>query len=152
MSTSVDMALPWLIQGGLAVDDRGSVSFVNDFGFGDVRRFYVITNHQAGFVRAWHGHRREGKYITVVSGSAVVAAVKVDDWDTPSVDSHVHRHVLSAERPAVLAIPPGYANGSMSLTADTRILVFSTSSLDEGRDDDVRFPARLWDVWTVEER
>jgi hypothetical protein len=31
-------------------------------------------------------------------------------------------------------------------------MFFSTSTLDESKDDDVRYHARLWDVWTIEER
>jgi hypothetical protein len=30
--------------------------------------------------------------------------------------------------------------------------VFSTSSLEESELDDIRFDARHWDIWTVEER
>ena len=76
--------VPRLIEGAKAVDDRGSVSFVNGFDFAGVRRSYLIANHRQGFVRAWHAHRREAKYVTVVSGAAVVAAVAIDDWDRPS--------------------------------------------------------------------
>lgn len=143
---------PRLLQGGLSVDDRGSVGFVNDFDFAGVRRFYVVTNHRAGFVRAWHAHRREAKYVTVTRGAAVLGAVRVDDWEAPSRDAEVHRHVLSAERPGVLYIPAGYANGFMSLTADATLVFFSTSTLDESRGDDVRYDARHWDIWDVVER
>ncbi|GMV37987.1 MAG: sugar epimerase [Fimbriimonadales bacterium] len=143
---------PMLIEGGLAVDDRGSVAFVNDFGFLGVKRFYVVRNHQRGFVRAWHAHRREAKYVTVVSGSAVVGAVRIDDWDHPSPDLPVHRYVLSAQKPAVLYIPPGYANGFMSLTEDAVLVFYSTATVEESRVDDVRYDARLWDIWGVIER
>ena len=143
---------PQLIEGGLGVDDRGSVAFVNGFDFAGVRRFYVVANHEPGFVRAWHAHRREAKYVSVVAGAAVVAAVQIDDWAEPSRSAEVHRYVLSAARPAVLFIPPGYANGFMSLTADARVAFFSTSTVEESRADDVRFDARYWDAWTVAER
>ena len=49
---------PQLIAGGLAVDDRGAVGFVNEFDFAGVQRFYTVKNHRAGMVRAWHAHRR----------------------------------------------------------------------------------------------
>jgi dTDP-4-dehydrorhamnose 3,5-epimerase-like enzyme len=143
---------PRLLEGGLAVDDRGSVAFVNAFDFEGVKRFYVVANHRQGFVRAWHAHRREAKYVTVVSGAAVVAAVRIDDWERPSRAAEVHRFVLSAAKPSVLFIPPGHANGFMSLTDDSRLLFFSTSTVEETRDDDVRYDARYWDAWTVEER
>jgi len=146
------MPEPVLMTGGLAVDDRGEVGFVNDFDFEGVKRFYTVTNHRAGFVRAWHGHRREAKYVTVTAGAALICAVEVDDWDVPTCNVPVHRFVLSANKPAVLHIPAGFANGFMSLTEDTRLMFFSTATLQESAEDDVRFRARYWDPWTVEER
>lgn len=146
------MVEPKLIEGSLAVDDRGKVSFVNDFDFGGVKRSYWVSNHKAGFVRAWHGHRKESKYVTVVSGAAVVAAVRIDDWDDPSKELHVHRHVMSALRPSVLYIPNGYANGFMTLQEGTILMFFSTGTLEESRGDDYRYDARYWDPWSVIER
>lgn len=141
-----------LIRGDLAVDDRGEVGFVNDFNFAGVKRFYTVSNHRRGFIRAWHGHRHEAKYVTVTSGSAIVAAVRIDDWERPSADLPVFRTVLSASKPAVLYIPAGFANGFMSLTDDARLMFFSTVTLDDGLSDDVRFHARLWNPWDVVER
>jgi dTDP-4-dehydrorhamnose 3,5-epimerase-like enzyme len=143
---------PVILSGGVAIDDRGEVGFVNDFGFKDVKRFYTVSNHRAGFIRAWHGHRKEAKYVTAVTGSAVVAAVKVDNWETPSRELPIERFVLSARKPAVLYIPSGYANGFMSLTDDLKLMFFSTSTLEESMGDDVRFDSRWWDPWNVAER
>lgn len=141
-----------LLKGGRAVDDRGSVSFVNEFNFENVKRFYMVQNHKQGFVRAWHGHKNESKYVQVVNGSAVVGAVKIDDWDNPSKNLKVNRFVLSDISPSVLFIPAGYANGFMSLSPDTKIMFFSTSALNDSIEDDYRFEARYWDIWNVEER
>jgi len=146
------MSKPVLIEGGLAVDDRGEVRFVNGFHFDGVKRFYSVSNHQLGFVRAWHAHRREGKYVFVTRGSAIVGAVEIDDWEKPGRSSQVHRFVLSAVKPAILHIPPGYANGFKSLEPDTQLMFFSTATIEESRGDDVRYDARYWDIWTVEER
>jgi dTDP-4-dehydrorhamnose 3,5-epimerase len=143
---------PTLFAGGLAVDDRGELGFVNDFHFEGVKRFYTVSNHRQGFVRAWHGHRREAKYVTAVSGAAVVGAVAIDDWEKPSVSARVHRFILSADKPAVLYIPSGYANGFMSLTPDLKLMFFSTSTLEESSGDDIRFESRHWDIWNVVER
>lgn len=143
---------PVLIQGALAVDDRGELGFVNDFNFTGVKRFYSVQNHRQGFVRAWHAHRHEGKYVTVVEGAALIGAVVVDNWEKPSPQAEVNRFVLSARKPAVLFIPPGYANGFMSLSADTRLIFFSTSTLEESKGDDIRFDAHYWDVWQIIER
>lgn len=143
---------PHIIEGGLAVDDRGSLIFSNDFHFENVKRFYIVSNHTSGFVRAWHGHKKEGKYVLCSKGAAVLSAVKIDNWDMPSKSIKPHRWVISAQRPIIVFIPPGYANGFMSLTNDTQLIFFSTSTLEESKGDDIRFEARYWDVWKVEER
>lgn len=143
---------PRLIDGAMFVDDRGFVGAVNAFDLAGLRRFYVVGNHAAGFVRAWHAHRRERKYVTVVAGTALVCTVKIDDWERPARDLAIERHVMLAARPAVLGIPGGYAHGTMTLTADTRLVFFSDCSLEESLQDDVRYEARYWDPWTVRER
>lgn len=143
---------PILTKGGLSVDDRGTVSFVNDFDFKNVKRFYVVENHKQGFIRAWHGHKNESKYVFVVKGSAVVAAVKIDNWENPSKNLQVNRFTLSDKTPSVLFIPAGYANGFMSLSEDAKLIFYSTSELKDSLNDDIRFDAHYWDVWKVEER
>lgn len=136
-----------LIKGDLSVDDRGIVTFVNDFDFKDVKRFYMVQNHQKGFVRAWHGHKKEGKYVFVVSGAAIVACVPLEGkWELTRV-------VLSADKPQVVYIPPGNYNGFKTLTDDTKVIFYSTSSLEESKDDDIRERADRWEnVWEVKER
>ena len=146
------MEEPHLIEGGLGVDDRGAVSFVNGFIFEWVKRFYIVENHTAGFVRAWHAHKKEAKYVLVVQGAALIGCVKIDDFEHPSRALTVERFVLSSEKPAVLYIPAGYANGAMSLTRDAKIMYFSTASMEETKGDDYRYDARYWDPWHVEER
>ena len=125
---------------------------MNGFRFEGVKRLYTVSNHRSGFVRAWHAHRNEAKFVLVVLGAAIVAAVRIDDWQTPSKDQLVHRYVLSSEQPAILHIPAGYANGFMTLSVNTKLLFFSTASLEESRRDDIRYDARYWDPWGVAER
>jgi len=141
-----------ILNGGLSIDDRGEVAFVNDFNFESVKRFYMVSNHKAGFVRAWHAHKREAKYVTATAGTALVGAVKIDDWEKPSRDLSVGKYVISSKKPQVLYIPPGYANGFMSLTPDMRLIFFSTAILEESANDDIRFDAQYWDIWNVIER
>ena len=59
------MSNPTLYEGGVGVDNRGEVGYVNDFNFVGVKRFYWVSNHRSGFVRAWHAHRVEEKYVMV---------------------------------------------------------------------------------------
>ncbi len=147
------MDSPSVVAGGLAVDDRGSLLFANDFDLSPYKRFYTVKNHRQGFVRAWHGHKFEQKAVLPVAGDFLVCAVKIDDWENPSRDLKVERFVLSSSTPRMLIIPPGYANGFMNLSeGENRLMFFSTSTLQESAADDIRFDARLWNPWTVEER
>ena len=146
------MSEPRLITGGLSVDDRGEVAFVNGFDFEGIKRFYTVTNYRQGFVRAWHGHQREHKFVTVVMGAALFGVVEIDDWKRPSKDLEVPSFVLSASSPGILHIPQGHAHGYMTFTQDTKLIFFSTSTLEESANDDYRFDAHYWDSWQVIER
>lgn len=145
---------PILIKGGFAVDDRGMLTFVNDFNFESVKRFYMVENFSPETIRAWHGHKNEAKYVLVVSGSAIVAAIEMDHHETPNKNNKVHRFVLSSRNPQIVFIPAGFANGFRPLEHDTKIMFFSTSSLEESKNDDYRFPHDYWgsEIWSVEHR
>lgn len=145
---------PKLIEGGIAVDDRGQVSFANTFDFSGIKRFYIVENFSMDTIRAWHGHLKEAKYVLVVSGSAIVAAVGMSDPNQPNPNSSVQRFVLSARKPNILYIPAGYANGFRVLEPGTKLIFFSTASVEESQGDDYRFPANYWGdkVWLVDNR
>ena len=134
-----------LIEGGISVDDRGSLRFGNDFNFEGVKRFYQVENHRRGFIRAWHGHRNEGKYVWVASGTALIGVVPLDTNDGDM--EKVKKFVLSDKKPNILWIPAGNYNGFMSLEEDTKIMFFSTSTLEESKNDDIRKEYYTWDIW-----
>ena len=129
-----------LINGGISVDDRGSVRFVNDFNFEGVKRFYQVENHDNNFIRAWHGHEREGKYVYVTSGSILVGVVNIETEE-------ISKYILSSMSPKVLYIPPGNYNGFQTLEHNTTVLFFSTSTLEESLGDDIRQEYDKWNIW-----
>ena len=134
-----------IINGGIAVDDRGEVRFINEFNFKNVKRFYHVSNHRRGFIRAWHGHKKEGKYVYVSSGSALIGVVNMKT-------NEISKFVLSSKSPKVLWIPPGNYNGFKSLEENTSILFFSTTTLDESLDDDIRKEFDEWNIWNEDYR
>lgn len=145
-----------VIQGGVVCDDRGSLRFVNDFDpvTAGVRRFYQVQNIRSGYIRAWHGHLKEGKYVYVPQGSALIAAVQMKFNDVGFIVSdyylsnEVQKWTLSSESPKVLYIPPGYANGFKTLTDDAILMFFSTSTLEQSKGDDIRFDYNILpNVW-----
>ena len=153
------MESPRIIKGGVSTDDRGFVTFNNDFDMSAIKRFYMLENHQEGFMRAWHGHLREAKWITCVSGVAVVGTVKMvrDSFghltiNEGYVEDGPDRFTLCPNG-NILYVPPGYANGHKNLTRNTRLIHFSSLTLKESLGDDFRFDASEhgW-IWIVVRR
>ncbi len=140
---------PSLIDGDSFYDQRGSVSFINNLDLINIKRFYIVENHQQNFVRAWHAHKFEQKVFICIEGAAQISAVKVNNFENPSKDMEIFNFFLSEKKMQCVFIPKGYANGSMSLIKKTRLLIFSDSSLKESLNDDYRFPYDFWDNWNI---
>lgn len=144
---------PKIINGGLAVDDRGCLRFINDLDFSKIKRFYQVENHQQNFVRAFHGHRQEEKVCYCSRGAALIITVKMDDNKLEEIRmmreiKTLNKIVLSASQPKCLVIPAGFYNGFKSLTNDTVLQFFSTSTLEESKNDDFRLPFDYYgDQW-----
>ena len=141
------MTEPKIIQGGIYVDERGTLRFVNDFLMHDVVRFYIIRHNNTELIRAWQAHKQERKYFYVLKGKFVVAYLKLDKFDNPDMSLKPEYTVLSEQESKVLAIPEGYANGLKALEPDAEIMVFSNLSVEESQKDDFRFPAEWWFDW-----
>ncbi len=135
-----------LIHGGLHVDARGVLCFVNDFDFQGVDRCYTVRAHTVNEPRGWVGHRKEDKWFSPLSGTMLISVVAPDDWEYPSSDLLVQRYVLSSLKPAVLHVPAGHATASMMLTTDALLGVFSSGKITDAGKDDWRFDIGTWDV------
>ena len=148
-----DLNKPQLIRAGFSVDERGRVTFCNEFDFKDkgIRRFYMLENTSLDTIRAFHGHLHESKYVLLVSGRAMVCAAKFDPAKKPEAKD-VTMFVLSAKEPSILYIPKGFANGSRFLEENTRVMVFSDVSLEESKKDDYRLPYDYWgkEIWSLD--
>ncbi len=127
---------PKLIQGSLFADVRGYISCVNDFNFSNVKRFYTIRNHE-DIIRGMHGHVREQKYLYQSSGSSLIILAK---FDGKNIDrSTIKKFVLCAAKPAILTIPAKYVNSIRMLELNSQLIIFSSLSLAESQNDDIRF-------------
>ena len=138
---------PTIIKGGTFSDHRGSMRFVNDFHFAGVKRFYFIKHPDTSVIRAWQGHQFEKKYFYPITGSFVVAWVKIDDFENPSKDLIPEYHILSADKSEIISIPKGYANGLKALEPNSEIMVLSDMDLEQSVNEKIRFPADWWLDW-----
>ncbi|PTS93739.1 hypothetical protein DBR27_18400 [Flavobacterium sp. HMWF030] len=138
--------IPKVIQGGNFSDHRGTISFVNDFSFAAIERFYVISNSDENPIRAWQGHKLDSKNFYCLSGSFKIHFVKIDNWKNPSKDLKIETIFVSALDSKVVHIPQGYANAIESLEKDSKLISFSTLPLANVSEDDVRYPSDYWNV------
>jgi dTDP-4-dehydrorhamnose 3,5-epimerase len=126
-------------------DDRGD--FININFDVNLKRSYLITNNQVGVVRAFHGHRQEAKLFYVPQGSFkfIIMDMEANTWK---------EYVLQASVPRTLYIPSGYYNGFVSLSDDALLVVYSSSTMEESRNDDIRLPYDCLgtDVWKINNR
>ncbi len=140
------MLKPEIFQGGISFDKRGSVSYNNSLKIKKVKRFYIVQNKKNNFVRAWHGHKVEAKYILCIKGKIKVSAVRIKDFKKPKKNSKIYSWIIDEKKPSVVFIPPGFANGTKSLIKGTKIFVLSTTSLKDSLKDDFRFKENFWKI------
>lgn len=135
------------LKGGTFSDERGILSFVNEFDLSPVKRMYSIVHPDKSVVRAWQGHQQESKWFKCIKGRFVVAWKKIDDFSNPSPLPPPEHAILDSNQPEILFIPPGYANGLKALDVNSEIMVFSDYNLGESLDDKIRFDKDLWFDW-----
>lgn len=146
---------PFSIDSEVFLDDRGSFVPFLDFSkhrdlakkIGAIKRVYYVHNHAPHIVRGFHYHSREWKIFTVASGAAKFVAIN------PLRPADRHIFVSSDRKNRTIVVPPGYANGWMSLSADTVLVSVSNLTTEESMGDDKRYDPLKWgDVWTVKGR
>ena len=144
-----------LIKGGRYKDDRGVLIYNNDFDMSDVKRSYIVE-HDRSFIRAFHGHLHERKWVQVLEGKFKIVTYKLEPtkveketfWH-PELDTQ-NIHYMENDG-SVLAIPAGYTNGFQNLTISGKIQFFSDKTVKESEGDDIRcrwnyFSERIWDL------
>lgn len=138
------MDKPIIIESGFFEDDRGSLSFVNDFKFEKLERFYMISNSNSKPLRAWQGHKFDEKNFFCLQDSFEISFVLIDNWENPSKSLKVESQIIKATESKIIHIPAGYANAILSLEPASKLISFSTLPLSKIKDDDVRFKSNTW--------
>ena len=141
---------PKLIHSRHHIDERGKITFFNDFDLKLVRRLYLIDHPNPAVVRAWQAHKLEQKWFYVIGGSFKVVIVQPDDWEHPSNDLKTHEYTLRSEESHVLHIPGGLANGFKALQPNSKMIVFSNFTVEESSNDNFRFNKEMWYDWNNE--
>lgn len=88
--------LPNIISRAKHTDDRGSVTFVNEFDMGQVKRFYVAQNKDADFITGWRGHKVEQRWFFAIAGAFDFKLVRIDDCISPNPREEILPFQLSS--------------------------------------------------------
>jgi len=130
---------PQIISGNQHTDHRGKISFVNDFDMQQVRRFYCIHHHDTTIKRGWRAHRIEQRWFYVTNGSFEVKVVKINNWHKPDAGTIPVIFILTTNN-KVLHVPKGFGTCIQALQANSDMIVFADSYINEGSKDDYLFP------------
>ncbi|PJE64586.1 MAG: hypothetical protein COU90_01980 [Candidatus Ryanbacteria bacterium CG10_big_fil_rev_8_21_14_0_10_43_42] len=139
--------IPHTIEVPLFADDRGYFSPVLDGPDRPIKRIYYVVNPVRGVVRGFHFHKKEWKYFVIVKGSAKFIAINPDN------PKEMYQFTSGERKPLLVVIPPGYANGWVSLEDNTILLCGSSSTTKESLKDDHRYDPYTWgDLWQTKHR
>ncbi len=145
------MKKPEIIDIKTHIDDRGYFVPITNFLKEDLRksikRIYLVGNFGKGIIRGFHYHKKEIKIFYIARGAAKFVAINRENPE----DKHVF--VTSDKNSQLVIIPPGYANGWISLEEDTILIGISNATFEESVNDDLRFAPYTWgNVWEIKAR
>ena len=139
----------FLIKGGVHIDSRGILRYVNEKKPGIYRRFYLITHPDVKTVRAWQGHKKEEKAFYVINGGFTIAVVNPDSIESPSDDEKPIFFQLTEENKNFLRVPGGNYTGIKAISPNATLLVLSSMDNEDSKTDDYRQPTDKWVDWNI---
>ncbi|AOW17243.1 sugar epimerase [Polaribacter vadi] len=126
---------PKVIKGSSHIDQRGTLSFNNDFNTSEVKRVYFIENLDVQFIRGWQGHQIEQRWFSAVQGSFKIRVITIDNWETPSKNLESSVFILNSSSLDTLHIPKGYITSIQALEEKSKLMALSDYSIGEVNDE-----------------
>lgn len=127
--------VPSIIKGNTFSDERGKISFNNDFNAIDVKRVYFIENRSVDFIRGWQGHQVEQRWFMCVKGAFEIKVIKIDNWGNPSKDLKVLVYQINSDNSDVLHVPEGHITSIQALQEDSKLMAMSDYVLGSIKDE-----------------
>lgn len=123
------------LNGNRHSDDRGVITYNNDFDASVVKRIYTIENASTDFIRGWQGHAVEQRWFAVMVGSFEISIINVDDFEKPSKDLPIEKYILNDSALTYLHVPAGYITAIKALEMPSKLLVLADYGVAEIRDE-----------------
>ncbi|MHA7608230.1 WxcM-like domain-containing protein [Elizabethkingia meningoseptica] len=132
-------------KGNRYIDDRGIITYNNEFDASQIKRIYTIENNSIDFIRGWQGHAIEQRWFACMNGRFSIAVIKVDDFDNPSKELEPTFFELNAESLDYLHIERGCITAIKALEPRSKLLVMADYALGEIKDE-YRFPLEYFRI------
>lgn len=123
------------ITGSRHQDERGIITYNNDFDASQIKRIYTIENHSTEFIRGWQGHKIEQRWFACMKGSFKISVIRIDDFENPSKDLTIQKYILNEEVLTYLHIPSGSITAIQSKEKGSKLLVLADYGLGEISDE-----------------
>lgn len=133
-----------LLEGKKYQDERGIITYNNDFDTSQIKRIYTIENQSTEFVRGWQGHKIEQRWFACMKGSFEISVIKVDNFTQPSKDLTIQKYLLTDEVLTYLHIPAGCITAIQAKSEKSKLMVLADYGLGELADE-YRFDLNYFD-------
>ena len=130
---------PNYLEGKQHQDQRGIITFNNEFDASQIKRIYTIENTALDFIRGWQGHKIEQRWFACMKGSFEISVIQVNDFEKPSKDGSITKYLLTDDVLTYLHVPAGFITAIQAKENNSKVLVLSDYSLGE-IEDEYRFP------------
>ena len=124
-----------IFEGKRHEDERGIITYNNDFDASQIKRIYTIENHSTDFIRGWQGHKIEQRWFACMKGSFEVSVIIVDNFTDPSKELTIHKYQLQADLLTYLQIPSGCITAIQSKEKGSKLLVLADFELGAINDE-----------------
>lgn len=124
-----------IFEGKRHEDERGIITYNNDFDASQIKRIYTIENHSTDFIRGWQGHKIEQRWFACMKGSFEISVILVDNFTNPSKELTIHKYQLQDDVLTYLHIPSGCITAIRSKEKRSKLLVLADYELGEINDE-----------------
>lgn len=124
-----------ITKGNKHTDQRGIITYNNDFDASQIKRIYTIENSSLDFIRGWQGHKVEQRWFACMKGKFEIRVIKLDDFENPSKDLPQIKYLLTADSLDFLHVPGGCITAIRALEEGSKLLVLGDYLLGEIQDE-----------------
>lgn len=139
---------PQFLEGKKHQDERGIITYNNDFDATSIKRMYTIENADLHFIRGWQGHKMEQRWFSAIHGAFKIQILSIAYFEKGLKGLQPYSFVLKADQMDILHVPAGFVSSIQALEEGAKLLVLADYKLGEV-DDEFRFEYHADDFLTI---